>query len=108
MARRGRGANRDRSSNERDVTGPFLWSRWRPSLIVKRAGGAPASPALLNVSLSAASLSNVSLANHDSPEGIAMANKDQSKGKAKTNAPKLTAKQKKEKKAKKAASKGQQ
>jgi hypothetical protein len=39
---------------------------------------------------------------------IAMANKDQSKGKAKTNAPKLTAKQKKEKKAKKAAAKGQQ
>ncbi len=37
-----------------------------------------------------------------------MANKDQSKGKAKTNAPKLTAKQKKEKKAKKAASKGSQ
>jgi hypothetical protein len=38
----------------------------------------------------------------------AMANKDQNKGKTKGNAPKLTAKQKKEKKAKKAATKGQQ
>ncbi len=37
-----------------------------------------------------------------------MANKDQSKSKAKNNAPKLTAKQKKEKKAKKALSKQQQ
>jgi hypothetical protein len=37
-----------------------------------------------------------------------MANKDQSKGKAKSNQPKLTAKQKKEKKAKKAAGKGMQ
>jgi hypothetical protein len=54
------------------------------------------------------SLSIQSLSNHNSPEGLVMANKDQSKGKAKTNAPKLTAKQKKEKKAKKAASKGQQ
>jgi hypothetical protein len=34
-----------------------------------------------------------------------MANKDQNKGKAKSNAPKLTAKQKKEKKAKKLAAK---
>ena len=34
-----------------------------------------------------------------------MANKDQSKGKAKTNAPKLTTQQKKEKKAAKAAKK---
>jgi hypothetical protein len=37
-----------------------------------------------------------------------MANKDQSKSKAKTNAPKLTAKQKKEKKAKKAAARDSQ
>jgi hypothetical protein len=37
-----------------------------------------------------------------------MANKSQDKGKAKSNAPKLTAKQKKEKKAKKAAAKAQQ
>jgi len=36
-------------------------------------------------------------------KGILMANKDQNKRKAKSNQPKLTAKQKKEKKAKKAA-----
>jgi hypothetical protein len=39
---------------------------------------------------------------------VVMANKDQSKSKAKTNAPKLTAKQKKEKKAKKAAARDAQ
>jgi hypothetical protein len=63
----------------------------RASFIVDRAGRATASASLALLT-----------------GGIAMANKDQSKGKAKTNAPKLTAKQKKEKKAKKAASKGQQ